>query len=251
MTASDALTPSLEDYLEAIFSIVSEKGAAKARDIARRLRVNNSSVTGALKVLSEKGMVNYAPYDLITLTSKGTETARVVTQKHEVLKNFFIKVLSVGPAEAEDAACKMEHYVSPELFERFLRFTQFVEECPRGGASWLDRFDSLCDGAERRDDCEACITACLKDYRKSRKTGGRKMTMSLNDLKPGERGKILKIRAKGETLRRLSEMGATAGSTLTVERVAPLGDPIDVKVKGYRLSIRKEEAGDIEIEPVV
>ena len=53
---------------------------------------------------------------------------------------------------------------------------------------------------------------------------------------------------RGETGKRLLEMGVTTGTVIGVESVAPLGDPIDIKVKGYHLSLRKEEADGIEIE---
>jgi len=74
------------------------------------------------------------------------------------------------------------------------------------------------------------------------------MTAKLNDLKPGQKAKVLKIKARGETNKRIAEMGVTAGAVVEVERVAPLGDPIDIKVKGYHLSLRKDEAEGIEIE---
>lgn len=70
----------------------------------------------------------------------------------------------------------------------------------------------------------------------------------LKDLKPGQKGKVLKVNARGETNKRIVEMGVTPGAFVEVERVAPLGDPIDIKVKGYHLSLRKEEAEGIEIE---
>lgn len=70
----------------------------------------------------------------------------------------------------------------------------------------------------------------------------------LKDLKPGQKGKVLKVNARGETNKRIVEMGVTPGAVVEVERVAPLGDPIDIKVKGYHLSLRKEEAEGIEIE---
>ena len=73
-------------------------------------------------------------------------------------------------------------------------------------------------------------------------------TATLKDLKPGQKGKVLKINARGETNKRIVEMGVTPGAVVEVERVAPLGDPIDIKVKGYHLSLRKEEADGIEIE---
>lgn len=70
----------------------------------------------------------------------------------------------------------------------------------------------------------------------------------LKNLNPGQRGKVLKISARGDVNKRIVEMGVTPGAVVEVERVAPLGDPIDIKVKGYHLSLRKEEAEGIEIE---
>lgn len=72
--------------------------------------------------------------------------------------------------------------------------------------------------------------------------------LSLKDLKPGEKGKVRKIKARGATSKRMVEMGVTPGAVVEVERIAPLGDPIDIKVKGYHLSLRKEEAEGVEIE---
>lgn len=72
------LSESLEDYLEAIYHIVSQKQAARATDISKRLNVNPSSVTGALRSLADKGLVNYAPYDIVTLTAEGSVAARLV-----------------------------------------------------------------------------------------------------------------------------------------------------------------------------
>lgn len=73
-------------------------------------------------------------------------------------------------------------------------------------------------------------------------------SVKMKDLKPGQKGKVLKINAQGATNKRLVEMGVTVGSVIEVERVAPLGDPVDIKVKGYHLSLRKNEAEGIEIE---
>ena len=73
-------------------------------------------------------------------------------------------------------------------------------------------------------------------------------TVKLKELKPGQKGKVLRISTRGATNKRIVEMGITAGAVVEVERVAPLGDPIDVKVKGYHLSLRKEEAEGIEVE---
>lgn len=71
---------------------------------------------------------------------------------------------------------------------------------------------------------------------------------TLSDLKPGQKGKITKVTGKGAVRRRILDMGVIPGSEIKVERVAPLGDPIEVRIRGYRLSFRKNEAANIYLE---
>lgn len=72
--------------------------------------------------------------------------------------------------------------------------------------------------------------------------------MKLSMLKPGERGKIIKIGTLGLSKRRLMDMGVIPGEIIIIEKVAPLGDPIEISVKNYFLSIRKKEAMEIDVE---
>jgi ferrous iron transport protein A len=72
--------------------------------------------------------------------------------------------------------------------------------------------------------------------------------MNLSMLKPGERGTIIKIGALGPLKRRLMDMGVLVGEDVKVEKVAPLGDPIEVTIKHYNLSLRKKEAEGISVE---
>ncbi|OPY13821.1 MAG: Transcriptional regulator MntR [Syntrophus sp. PtaB.Bin138] len=251
MTLTDTLTASLEDYLEAIFQIIAEKQAVRPKDIARRLKVSNASVTGALRSLAEKKLINYAPYDVISLTSDGKTAAKDVIRRHEVLRDFFVKVLAVEETNADQAACQMEHSIPRDILERFIQFAEFIEVCPRGGSKWIAGFSHHCDQGDTEEHCEKCISVTLDEVRnrKKRKGDRRAMTVvSLKDLKPGQKGKVLKIKVRGETSRRIVEMGVTPGAVVEVERIAPLGDPIDIKVKGYHLSLRKEEAEGVEIE---
>jgi len=75
------------------------------------------------------------------------------------------------------------------------------------------------------------------------------MTMkALTELKPGEKGRIIKVGGGGALRRRSLDMGVIRGAEVEVERVAPLGDPIEIKIKGYHLSLRKEEAANIYVE---
>ncbi len=72
--------------------------------------------------------------------------------------------------------------------------------------------------------------------------------MNLARLKPGEMGRITAIGALGPLKRRLMDMGVLVGEEVRVVKVAPLGDPIEVKVKNYSLSLRKKEAEGIAVE---
>ncbi len=72
--------------------------------------------------------------------------------------------------------------------------------------------------------------------------------MTLKDLKPGDQGKVVSIGEKGPSRRRIMEMGVTPGTVVKVVKVAPLGDPIEVNIRGYELSLRKEEALKIVME---
>ncbi len=72
--------------------------------------------------------------------------------------------------------------------------------------------------------------------------------MNLAMLRPGQRGKITKIGAIGPLKRRLLDMGVLLGVEVQVEKVAPMGDPIEIIVKNYRLSLRKSEAAGIGVE---
>lgn len=72
--------------------------------------------------------------------------------------------------------------------------------------------------------------------------------MNLARLKPGEKGRITAIGAIGPLKRRLMDMGVLVGEEVRVIKVAPLGDPIEVTIKSYNLSLRKREAEGITVE---
>ena len=72
--------------------------------------------------------------------------------------------------------------------------------------------------------------------------------VTLDKLMVKHKGRIISINGSGAVFRRILEMGVTKGAVVEVVKVAPLGDPIDVKVRGYNLSLRKEEAAMIVVE---
>lgn len=74
--------------------------------------------------------------------------------------------------------------------------------------------------------------------------------MTLSEIKPGSSCTILHVNDVGATRRRIMDMGITRGTKVKVLKVAPLGDPVDLAVRGYHLSLRKSDLEEIEVEAV-
>jgi len=233
---SNNLSASLEDYLEAIFNLAGESNVAHSKDIAKLLGVSRSSVTGALRVLKKKGLANYKPYDYVTLTESGRAAAAEVARKHNILKSFFINVLGVEADIAQQAACKAEHILGPEVIARLLCFIEFVTRENKNGYDLAGKFKEFCNNRLQNSDFS------------DKETNEADNVVGLNEVKPGQKARIVKIVGRSGVNRRIADMGVVPGTIVEVQRVASLGDPIDVKLKGYRLSLRKEEASKIIVK---
>ena len=143
-TENTNLSSSLEDYLEAIFNLAKDSNIARSKDIAKSLGVSRASVTGALRVLKEKGLANYKPYNYVTLTKTGRATAAEIAKKHRILKSFFIDVLGIEPNTAQEAACKAEHALGPGIIAKLLCFIEFVSHSSKNGYDLADQFMKFC-----------------------------------------------------------------------------------------------------------
>lgn len=235
MSVTTTLSPSLEDYLEAILRIISQKGAAKAKDIAKALKVNNSSVTGALKTLAQKGMINYAPYDVITLTGAGHTLASDILRRHEILKGFFNTVMALSEEKANEIACKMEHLITPEVLERFAALTSFMDACRKVGFEYSPEAGYVCPKQEVEKASEL----------------GHPMQnpiTTLDQLRPGQKARVLRLDARGNLAKKLREMGLIKDAEVEFIKTAPLTDPQELIIKGYHVSLRKEEASHVYVE---
>ena len=245
----NALSASLEDYLEAIFHIIRDKRAARPKDISKRLEVGSSSVTGALKALAERELVNYAPYDIVTLTPAGERAARDVVHRHESLREFFVKVLAADSELADKAACRMEHAIPPELVDRFISFVEFVEMCPKGEPGLLEGFRTHLEKGCR----PTCFDECLIESSLPVRTGDPDLSREITtvaDLQPGQRARVARVQGEGTLRRRLMDLGLIAGTIVTMEREAPLGDPLEILVKGSHLSLRHQEASAVQVDVI-
>jgi DtxR family Mn-dependent transcriptional regulator len=135
------LSKNMEDYLEAIVVLGREKGVVRVKDISKRLKVSTPSVSGALVTLEQLGLVVHERYGYIELSPEGEKIASEIDRKHRTLKRFLELILRLDSKTAEQDACEIEHAISSETFQRFLKFISFVETCPAENLpDWLNGF---------------------------------------------------------------------------------------------------------------
>lgn len=219
MTTDNELTPAHEDYLEAIYIISRVNGSARVADIARFLDVKMPSVSSSMKKLSDMGYIKYEKRHLVELTSVGEEAARAVNRRHEELFSFFHDVLGVERKEAQDSACKSEHVLSPKVVEAIIRMRQWMTTLPEDIASDFASSVRMTSHLNERKDCE-----------------------TLADARPGDVLQVTGVDTTTDTGKRIVAMGLVPGTVVELVRLAPLGDPMEVKFMGFHLSLRKAEA---------
>ena len=157
------LSSTLEDYLETIFRLEQERRFARVRDISAALNVAKSAVTTALQSLSDKGLVNYKPYEPVTLSAEGRDRAGRIVLRHRVMEDFLHNVLGLDPERADSMACGMEHAIDRDALDRFVCFLAFVGKRREGGESWLDEFRQFIREGTAEKTCEECMQQYLAD----------------------------------------------------------------------------------------
>lgn len=118
------ITGSLEDYLEAIYVLQQNNGEVRITDIAQLLNISKPSVNKAVKVLKESGLVIHEKYQKISLTPEGEKIAKEVDFRHKILMKFLIECLDINPKIAEQDACRIEHVISTESFQRLTSYLE-------------------------------------------------------------------------------------------------------------------------------
>ncbi len=166
------LSESLEDYLEIILDLEKTKKVARAKDIAGKMGVKRGTVSGALKSLEEKGLINYKPYSFITLTKKGAKIANEIARRHAVLKDFLFRVLQIDAEKSDAVACRMEHAMDKSSIDMLVRFIEFIDTCPRAGADWVQAFVDCCSTDKLNwEKCKNCFQKGKVRFKKSKDRG--------------------------------------------------------------------------------
>ncbi len=236
------LTPSLEDYLESIFITSLNKRIVRVKDIVRHLNVKTSSVVAALRTLAEKKLITHEKYGYVDLTEKGIEIGKSIYERHKLLTKFFNEILGIDLKTSAKDACSIEHHLDKKTIDKLRDFIEFVETSPKKDLLWLSQFRYFVKHKKHPE-----ISSNTEQVAKEEDSDSQ---TRLSEVKIGQYCEVIKVVATDKIKQRLLAMGLIPGAKVKVEKTSPLGDPIDILVKGYHLSLRKNEAASIIVKVV-
>lgn len=107
-----------EDYLETIYLLHQKNAFVRSVDIANELGYTKASISRAMRILREEGLITIAEDGDVRLTKAGTKKAIEVYERHTLITDFFAQFLGVNDVTAEKDACKIEHVISEETYLR-------------------------------------------------------------------------------------------------------------------------------------
>ncbi len=240
------LTSAMEDYLEVIYHLEQESRIARVRDIAKRLDVKMSSVSSALKILGTRGLIRYDPHQFITLTEKGILRAKEIVRKHEILKRFLATVLQINDSVAEDNACRIEHYLDPEVIDKLIRFLEFVQTCPVDQSRWMEI------NAESCHDCLLCLEEARKRIqdRAIAQQVALEGGMKLAEAAPGTMVVVQQIEGPEEFRENLRQEGLIEGVSVEIESGKESSRDLNLNINGYHVTMNKNDALKVFVKPV-
>ncbi len=236
----------MEDYLEVIFSLQNRHAAVMPGHIAEELKVRPPSVTKALHKLAARGLITHKPREAVKLTRAGSQEALRVSRGHVMLRLVFGKLLNLSDESTESLACAMEHSLTEDATGSLAQLAAFLETA--AGADFFKAFGAWCQ-KHSPDSCEERLSENIEPPHTSSHTLP-SQEATLDQIPPGKSCTLIKVQGGGAIQRRLLDMGLVRGAPITVVRVAPLGDPIEITVRGYQLSLRRSEAATILVQEV-
>ena len=117
-----------EDYIETIYLLKKRKGLVRSIDVANELGFSRPSVSRAVGILKESGLITMEEDGELNLTDEGVRVAKKVYEKHTTLTTFLMMTAGVDAETAETDACRIEHIISPETFKGIKRYIKEHKE---------------------------------------------------------------------------------------------------------------------------
>lgn len=215
------ITPSMEDYLRAIYLLQQQAGDVSTSALGEQLGgFKPGSVTGMIKKLAELNLVDYTPYQGVRLTDTGQKIALEVIRHHRLLELYLVQALGYSWDEVHEEADALEHYISEKLEARIAAHLGQPAFDPHG--------DPIPD-----------VHGVLPAHKDTR----------LADLVAGSSARIVRVSDQSaDRLRYLADLGLVPGVEVQVLAVAPFEGPLSLQVAAATLAIDARLAQTIVVE---
>lgn len=125
-------TSTVEDYLQAIYSLEGEGDTVISARLARRMHVTPPTAWATVRRMVRDGLVELDGRKVVRLTPKGHDLAEDITRRHRLAERFLVDVMGLGWAEAHEEAHQFEHAITPRLYDRIMELAGNPKTCPHG-----------------------------------------------------------------------------------------------------------------------
>ncbi|QNN25031.1 metal-dependent transcriptional regulator [Planctomycetales bacterium ZRK34] len=209
----------VEDYIKHIWKLNQQGDRATTKAIAERLDLGNGTVSGMLKQLAQRGLVEHEPYYGAKLTEAGERLALRIIRRHRLIELFLVETLGLGWDQVDRDAERMEHAVSDDLIDRIDQFLGRPQVDPHGAPI------PNADGQVEQ-----------QNYHR------------LSDLKPGQRGLVGRVSdSEPKFLQYLDAVGIGLGVMIEVVDLGPFG-AMHVRVGDTESHLAREASQRIHVQ---
>jgi DtxR family transcriptional regulator, Mn-dependent transcriptional regulator len=214
--AVSEVSANIEEYLEWIYRLSKENDEVTTTELARKLKVSPASVTGMLKRLGERGLIDYQPYKEIVLTPEGRAVAARTIRRHGLIERLLTDIVGIPWHKADEIAGRIEHVITDEVEERLMQLLEHPTTCPHGQPIDMEAPDP---------------------------------TVRLTTLDAGEEARVSRIGDEDEEfLAYIEELGLLPGIHITSLGRAPFNGPFRVRVGDREHALGDEVAREIWVE---
>ena len=221
MSVAAEVSPTIEEYLEAIYKLQEREGAAKTTELAKELKVALGTITNTIESMEKQSLVLHQPYKGAKLTAKGRKIALDVVRRHRLSERLLVDILRLEWSKAHDAACKLEHaFADRELSRPLEKALGNPKTCPHGNPIPSESGRLVEEQSE-----------------------------TLMSLDAGEKGVIVKVTDEREDiLQYLAKLGLIPGALVEVDEKAPFNGPIMVRVGNANYALGRNVASVIWVK---
>ncbi len=220
-TSKQNITPVVEDYLKAIYSLRQTGESVRTAALAARLNVKPPTVTAMLKTLADLNLIRYEPYRGVELTDAGEQIALEVVRHHRLIELYLVEALGFSWDEVHDEAEVLEHFISEKLEARIAEYLGNPTHDPHGDP--IPNLDGTLPGTT---------------------------THTLADFSPGAREiRVVRVRDQNaDRLRYLAEIGLVPQSIIKIVAVEPFDGPVTIQIGKKKIALDRGLARLILVE---